>query len=436
MSRATASSVPEPAPQVRRARKVCYVLKRFPRLSETFILNEIRALERFGVELTIVSLLPREPGVQHTSVSEVRAAVRYLPSTSWELLRTAARPHLALMVAEPRRYLATLARAIWLGIRYAHPVGALKNFARGVMVAAHCRDEHVTHVHAHFANTPTRVAFFVSTLTGIPFSFTAHAKDLYLSTQDALIDRLTGAQFAVTCTRYNADHLKRLVPSALWPKIHVVYHGTDLSAFARRPGDLVPNLSVARVDDPPVILSVGRLVPKKGMPTLVAACAWLRDQGLAFRCEIIGSGPLRAELERQIAALSLSDIVRLRGAMTHEAVIQHYNRATLFALAPEIAADGDRDGIPNVLVEAMAAGVPVVSTFISGIPELIESGRTGLLVEPYRPAALGGALAHLLRNEPLRRRLSTAARDLVTRRFECWQSAETIRGLILGSGTP
>jgi glycosyltransferase involved in cell wall biosynthesis len=426
------SRSPESARSPRPARKICYVLKRFPRLSETFILNEIRALERLGVDLTIVSLLPREAGLHHAAVSEVRAPVYYLPPSVWGLLRRVGRHHLALIVASPGRYLRTAMRALWLGIRYLHPAATFKNFTRAVILAARCREEQVTHLHAHFANTPTRVAFFISTLTGIPFSFTAHAKDLYLSTQQALIDRLTGADFVVTCTRYNAEYLKRSVPSTLWPKIHVVYHGVDLSAFFQSTNGSSAHPAV-QTSDTPLILSVGRLVPKKGMPTLVAACGRLRDRGLAFRCQIIGTGPLRADLERQIDRLLLGGIVKLRGAMTHDALIDEYSRATLFALTPEITADGDRDGIPNVLVEAMAAGVPVVSTAISGIPELIEPGRTGVLVEPREPDAVADALEQLLCSEPLRRRLAMAARDRVIGHFECWESAKAIRGLFSGS---
>ncbi len=409
--------------------KVCYVLKRFPRLSETFILNEVRALERLGIELTIVSLLPREEGLHHSTVSEVRAPVHYMPADARGLIRAAIGPHVTIFVAFPIQYLATLGRALWLAIRYRHPSATFKNFIRAVVVAAKCRQEHVRHVHAHFANTPTRVAYFVSTLCGIPFSFTAHAKDLYLSTPDAIQDRVAGAKFVVTCTQYNVEYLKQLVPVEDWKKIHLVYHGADLAEFPGPPG--AAPFSGQRTDGSPIILSVGRLVPKKGMKCLIEACATLRNRGVPFRCRIVGSGPLRNQLQSQIEHLGLADRVVLLGSMTHDTLIGVYGEATVFALVPQIAEDGDRDGIPNVLIEAMAAGLPVVSSTISGIPELIKDGVTGVLVKPNDATAIADAIADLLRNRPAREYVAAAGRRHVMAHFECWHSTRQIQSLLL-----
>jgi glycosyltransferase involved in cell wall biosynthesis len=413
---------------------ICYVLKRFPRLSETFILNEIRALERLGAPLVIVSLLPREAGRHHSTVAEVRARIHYLPVDWLALIRAALRPHLRLIATVPMRYLRTARRALWLAVRYRHPSATFKNFTRAVLVAEICRQEAISHLHAHFANTPTRVAFFVSTLCGIPFSFTAHAKDLFLSTTDAMQDRVTGAKFVLTCTRYNGDYIKSLVPAEHWSKIHVVYHGADLSMFS----DVPDTCGAGRTapDVPPIILSVGRLVPKKGMRCLITACGHLRDRGIAFRCQVVGHGPLRDELHAQIDGLGLGGTVTLLGAMTHDDLVEVYGQATVFALVPQIAEDGDRDGIPNVLVEAMAAGLPVVSTTVSGIPELVEHALTGWLVPPNHPDAVADALEHLLRDEETRQHISIAARRHVTERFECWQSTKAIHALLLEGTQP
>jgi glycosyltransferase involved in cell wall biosynthesis len=410
--------------------KVCYILKRFPRLSETFILNEIRALERLGLELLIVSLLPREAGLQHSAVSEVQARVYYPPAEWLEMFRTALMPHIAVATTSPARYVKAAAKALWLGVRYAHPITTLKSFMRAVFVAARCRRDNIRHLHAHFANAPTKVAYFVSILCNIPFSFTTHAKDLYLSSEDAICDRVGAAKFVLTCTKYNLDYVRGLVPAEHWHKVHLVYHGADLTAFSTYlRGDRPTGLISAEAA--PVILSVGRLVPKKGMRCLISACALLRDRGVAFRCEIVGTGPLRNDLQRQIDDLSLGGKVILLGAMTHDDLVDVYGQATAFALVPQIAENGDRDGIPNVLVEAMAAGLPVVSTSVSGIPELIEDGRTGLLVPPNDPHAAAAALERLLQDSVARRQVSTAAQRQLKERFECWESTKAIHALLL-----
>lgn len=411
------------------SKRVCYILKRFPRLSETFILNEIRALERLGTDLTIVSLLPREEGLHHSTVSEVRAPLRYLPNEWPGLWRAAPSAHGASFAARPGRYVRTAVAALWLAIRHGNPLATLKNFMRGVMVAELCRTGAVAHIHAHFANTPTRVAYFASMLLGIPFSFTAHAKDLYLTSKDAIQDRVSAAKFVLTCTRHNVEYLHGFIPAVDREKIHLVYHGTDLSAFSAYLQGAAAGPEPSN-DDGPIILSVGRLVPKKGMNHLLAACAMLRDRGLVFQCRIVGAGPLKDDLQRQISELGLDRQVKLVGSMTHDELVAYYSKATVFALLPQIEDNGDRDGIPNVLVEAMAAGVPIVSTAVSGIPELIEHDKTGILVEPSDPAAAAAALETLLNDAHARRRIAAKAKLQLTRNFECWESTKAIHTLL------
>ena len=413
----------------RESGRVCYILKRFPRLSETFILNEIRALERLGTDLTIVSLLPRESGRHHSTVTEVRAPIRYLPNEWPGLWRGALRPNLSSLIQSPARYLYTATAALWLATRYGRPIATLKNFMRGVMVADLCRRNNAVHIHAHFANTPTRVAYFASMLLGTPFSFTAHAKDLYLTTKDAIQDRVSAAKFVLTCTKYNVEYMRDFVPIEHWEKIHLVYHGTDLSAFSAYLEEVESTLPQSNSHGP-VILSVGRLVPKKGMNNLLAACALLRDRGLAFQCRIVGTGPLKDGLQKQIDDLDLDHMVKLVGAKTHDELVAYYGQATVFALLPQVEENGDRDGIPNVLVEAMAAGLPIVSTSVSGIPELIEHGRTGFLVQPSDPAAAAAALERLLNDDEIRQRISKTAKSQLTRNFECWESTKAIHNLL------
>ena len=407
-----------------------YILKRFPRLSETFILNEIRALERLGAHLAIFSLLPREATPQHPTVSEVRARVNYLPAGWRQALWGFAKAHLVVAFTTPLRYLTTIGLALSSAVRHGHPIGACKHFLRAPFVALACRKQGIRHLHAHFANAPTSVARLVSVLCDLPYSFTAHAKDLYLTPKSILLRRISSAKFVLTCTRYNLVYLRDFVPREQWHKLHLVYHGIELSAFSSQghdPGGPAPGTP----DEAPIILSVGRLVPKKGMQDLILACDMLSKRGARFRCLIVGDGPLRTELQRRIEALGLSGVVTMLGAMAHDRLIELYGRATLFALVPQITEDGDRDGIPNVLIEAMAAGVAVVSTSVSGIPELIEHGHTGLLVQPRDPEAVAAALDSLLCDAASRRRLASAARDQLRGRFECWESTKALHRLLV-----
>jgi glycosyltransferase involved in cell wall biosynthesis len=413
----------------------CYLLKRFPRLSETFILNEIRALERLGTRLAIISLLARPNDRQHAAVAEVRAPVEYLPDTWWRLIAAAAKAHGRVLRAAGLGYFKAAGWAFWIILRFGHPLATFKRFLRAILVADSCVSQNIRHIHAHFANTPTSVAHLVNIMCGIKFSFTTHAKDLYLTDKTAIEQRVEAAEFVLTCTRYNLDYLKSFVPRADWEKLRVVYHGIDLAAFATYFGRDSGARAAAQTDVP-TILSVGRLVPKKGMRDLVAACGQLRDRGIVFRCDIVGEGPLKDELERQIAALDLSGTVSLLGAMTHDHLIDVYGQATLFVLAPQITESGDRDGIPNVLVEAMAAGLPVVSTTVSGIPELVEHGRTGILVQPGDPAALAAAIAGLLPDASARNAFAAAAQCQLKERFECWESTKAIHSLLTASSAP
>lgn len=399
---------------------VAYIMKRYPRLTETFILNEIRAMERLGADLRIFSLLPPEPPPHHPMVAEVRAPVRAVPMAgAWvDLLRA----HAAAIRAAPLRYAGAFGRAAWWSVQSPTPLSVWKQFTRAGFVATACRRDGIRHIHAHFANAPAAVARFASLMSGIPFSFTAHAKDLYLTPKEVISRRARAASFVATCTGYNAQYLRDLLGTAESHKINLVYHGIDLTHFSARAA-----IGAAPM---PLILSVGRLVPKKGHDDLIEACALLRDAGVAFRCMIVGAGPLHAELSALIERHDLAGTVTLEGAMTHAALIDLYRHATLFALAPRIADDGDRDGIPNVIAEAMAIGVPVVSTDVSGIPEVVRDGETGLLVPPRDARALADAMGRLLADLDQAEALATAARALLERDFDLWTTTTRLHGLM------
>jgi glycosyltransferase involved in cell wall biosynthesis len=268
-------------------------------------------------------------------------------------------------------------------------------------------------------------------MTGISFSFTAHAKDLYLTPKRIVRRRSRAATFVATCTGYNARYLRDLIGTDERKKIQLVYHGIDLSMFAAQD---IPSGAAPAAESAYRLLSVGRLVPKKGHEHLIAACAKLRDAGYEIRCRIVGGGPLQADLTAQIARLRLENVVSLEGSMTHAELIGLYRQADLFALAPRITDDGDRDGIPNVIAEAIAAGVPVVSTDVSGIPELVRHERTGLLVPPNDSTALATAIARLIASPELANSLAASARTLLEEDFDLLKTTVQLHDLMRCAG--
>jgi len=299
----------------------------------------------------------------------------------------------------------------------------VKRFVQaGYLVERHLRHEPAGHLHAHFAHGPCTTALFASELTGTPFSFTAHAKDIFVQEEDFLRTKLARARFAVTCTAFNRERLAEVCGAA---RLHCIYHGVDLRRFSAR--------REAPRGAPPRILSVGRLVPKKGFPTLLRALARLAERGVAFQGTLIGSGPQRAELEALLRELGLGGRVELLGPMTQDELLGHYAVADCVALACQVQDDGDRDGIPNVLVEAAALGVPVVSTRISGIPELVLDGETGLLVPPGDVGALADALERVLRDRAFADSLARAGRARVEELYDLERNTARLGSIFRGA---
>lgn len=402
--------------------RIAYLLKRFPRLSETFILHEILELERQGIDLTLYSLLDPAEESQHPAVREVRASVHYFPVSAWAMLWRGLLPHLRFARRSPRRYLA----AVQFALHHQQWRASLKHFWRAGYLAQQLADAQISHLHAHFAHGPASVAQFVHLLTGLPYSFTAHAKDIYTSPMTSLSNKLGSARFVVTCTGFNRGYLAGLVPAAVQGKIHTLYHGVDLRRFAP---------SARQAGETPLLLSAGRLVAKKGFPVLLDACKMLVQRGVPFQCQIVGQGEMRADLQGQIERLALQQHVQLVGAMTQDGLIEMYRRAAVFALPSVVLENGDRDGIPNVLVEAMSMGVPVVSTDISGIPELVHDGVTGRLVPPHDAAALADALQDLLENPSHAAALAANGQRFVAEQFDLRACAARLRRLLTTPGT-
>ncbi len=423
---------------VAKPRALGMVLKGYPRVSETFISNEIRLLEEQGYRIHIFSMRPPREQYSNASVKRIRAGVTYLPEYLLAGLPALLWRNILLFPRMPLRYL----RGVGLLLsRFRHAPKKhtwLKHFLQAGYLVHLVRTDpetpDITHFHAHFAHTPSSVAMYAALLHGVDFSFTAHAKDIYTQHPAPLARKLTMARFVVTCTRYNQRHLQELAAAAGRPvHVHCVYHGIDLSLFSMngRPQD-------GNTAPPYALLTVARFVEKKGLPRVLQALAILNRQGLDFRYTLIGGGEQREQLQGLVQELGLTDRVHLLGSIPQEEVLEHYRRADLFVMGCRIAPDGDRDGIPNVIAESMAMGVPVVATDVSGIPELVEHERTGLLAPTDDPEALPQALAlairRMLEDQDLRARVIPQAREKVRAVFDNTQLIQDLAAIYRREG--
>jgi glycosyltransferase involved in cell wall biosynthesis len=424
--------------------EIGYVLMGFPRLSETFITHEIHLLESLGMELRLFAVKHGDMDKVHDVVARIRAPLTYLPGVTslsgtnifawlWRNLPKYAKQHRRMFMARPGIYLGTLGSALAMSLRYRKSWRAplrkvfIKEFLQAGHIAAQIIEAGtVRHLHGHFCHGATTITWFVSRLTGIPFSFTAHAKDIYQTDQnpgDLLARKLDAARFVATCTGANTTHLAQRFPSC--EHVHTVYHGLDTDYFAPPP-------SGRNSGGIPLILAVGRFVEKKGFADLVDACALLKSAGVAFRCLMIGEkGDQSESIRDKIHELGLDAVVTMQGPVTHDDLRRTYHQSAIFTLPCLVAADGDRDGIPNVLAEAMATGLVVVSTAVSGIPELVRDRIDGLMVPERNPQALAAALRQLLQDDALRLRLGAAARERVCQVFDSGKTTLELKALFL-----
>jgi len=388
----------------------------WPKLSETFILEEILGLERKGMALRLYALDAPTDAVAHDAVARVRAPLQRIPAAAGRYA-TLVR-HARIAAAGPIGYLRALALALRRGDT------GWRDFVRAGWLAAQLRDDGVAHLHVHFISGPADLAQLAAAMAAIPFSISAHAKDIYLSRPLDLRRKLQAARFTVTCTEANRCALAAIAPRA---PIRLMYHGVDRQVFhpCRR--------SAAAAQELPLLLAVGRLRAKKGLDTLVEACRLLHARGRPVRCEIVGYGEEHDALARRIADAGLAGQVRLAGKLPREQVLERYARAAVFVQPSRIAADGDRDGIPNVLLEAMAMGLPVVATRVSGIPELVRDGSNGLLVEPDAAPALADAIERLLRAPAQAAAFGQAARATVAGAFDNDANLRTLLQLLATS---
>ncbi|RWU02336.1 colanic acid biosynthesis glycosyltransferase WcaL [Pseudodesulfovibrio sp. S3] len=398
------------------------VLKGYPRISETFISNEIRLLEKMGFNIHIYSMRAPRENFSHDSIKEIKAGVTYLPSSMFFGLPALLWHNIRLFMRMPKRYcqcLKLMKKRFALAPKKHTWVKHM--LQAGYIMQKSVIDDGVDlgHMHGHFAHTPTTVTMYAAFLADVPFSFTAHAKDIYTQDPRRIRDKVERARFVVTCTRYNEKHLREHVANG--NPIHCVYHGINLDLFS-------PNGRDPKAKPPYHILTVARFVEKKGLDTVLHALAKLRADGLDFRYTLVGEGKAKfnRKIEKLIKSLGLDDITTLPGTITHDEVIELLGSAHCFTLGCREARDGDRDGIPNVVAEAMATGVPVAATEVSGVPELVTHEQTGLLCPSNDPDALADILRRILTDNHLREKIIPAA---VERAHQVFNNKKLIRDL-------
>ena len=401
---------------------IACIAQEFPYLTETFVYREVIALRQHGVRVVTLSN-------HRASIDELPAEARDMVASTYYILPVnilkLLAAHLYFILRRPRAYFPTLMLIftetsrkpdIWLQ--------NIKHFVGAVYLAYQIRDQHITHIHAHFSTNPASFALYISTLFGIGFSFTVHN---YIFWKRLLLNsKLKRADFIACISEYSRDALLGYAPEAdrekISPKLHIVHCGVNPQDF--------------HIDDPvrhtpPVILCAAQFEARKGMPYLIEACHVLKKRGVDVQCILAGDGRQYEELAALIKKLELDDRVRLIGAYFQDQMTDLFRQADLFVLPCIITDSGDRDGIPVVLMEAMAAGIPVISTRVSGIPELIDHMQNGILVEQRDPEALADAITLLLNDEALYATFREQARRKIQQAFDLHTSADLLIRLLL-----
>jgi glycosyltransferase involved in cell wall biosynthesis len=413
-----AEAAGEPASDAH-GRTIGIVLKGYPRLSETFIAQELLALEQRGLSLALYSLRRSTDRASHAVHAEIRAPVTYLPEYLHDDLRRVWR---AWRTARRLPGYRAARRTWWRDLLRDPTRNRARRFGQALVLASELPAD-VTHLHAHFLHTPASVARYAAMLRGIGWSCSAHAKDIWTTPEWEKREKLATCAWTATCTAINAEHLRRLSPSA--DRVHLVYHGIDARRFPAAPQSAFVDADGRDPAAPVRLLAVGRAVDKKGFDDLLHALARL-PRDVHWRLVHIGDGPLLSALRTLAQTLGIADRVQWRGPQTHATVLDAYRNADIFVLPCRVSDDGDRDGLPNVLLEAQSQRVACVSTTVSGVPELIVDKMTGILVSPRAPAALADALSAMIRDPALRQRLSAAGFARTTSQFSLDAGADRL----------
>jgi colanic acid/amylovoran biosynthesis glycosyltransferase len=403
-----------------RAPVVAYTMSRFPKLTETFILDELVAVDRLGLKVELFPLLRERTDLVHDDARPWVRRAHYLPFLSLAILRS----NLAVLARHPRTYLGTLGAMIRGTIRSPNfLLGGIGIFPKVVHASQRMRSLGVSHVHCHFATHPALAGFLIQRLVGIPYSFTAHGSDLHVD-RTMLCQKIAEAAFAVTISESNARVIEATCGGPP-PNLHVIHSGIDGRVFHP-----VPHPRAMR----PVITCVGSLIEVKGQRHLIGALGILRERAVDARVRFVGDGPDRPKLEAQVAALGLSEHVEFLGPRPRSEVVALLGQTDILAAPSVPTAGGKREGLPVVIIEAMASGVPIVASHLSGIPEIVEDGVTGLTVPPGDEAALADALARLLAGPDEAARLAEAGLARVAASFDLDANARQLISLFTASG--
>ena len=411
----TALATPPRAEAQRRA--IALGLSRFPTVTETFILREFEELERQGQPVRLVPMIKESPPVIHDAAKPWIDRALYTRFLSLPILAA----NLRTFLRRPVRYVTMLARLVAGTLRAPRTLAAtLAIFPKSVYLARQLEREGIGHIHVHYASSPATMALIIAAFSRLTFSFTVHAFDIQVD-RSLLRWKIGEARFVRSISDYNKRFLEGLYPTESRGKIHVVHVGirpeTYAAGAAKPPAAGVPR-----------ILCVAAHKPYKGLPYLIEACRILRDEGLEFRCDLLGHGPMREQLEAQIRERGLEAHVRLLGAKREDEVATMMSEATLFVLPSIVDPEtGMMEGIPVSLMEAMASGRAVVSTTTAGIPELVESGLSGVLVPPMDPKALAGAMRSLLTDGELARSMGLRGQEKVKRDFNLYDCVAQLR---------
>jgi glycosyltransferase involved in cell wall biosynthesis len=399
--------------------RVAYVVKRYPRYSETFVVTEILAHEAAGLEIEIFSLYPPNDDHYQDAIARVRAPVKYLYPPGISSTPDPVTPD-AIRAADLWQAIGESAPVLpgfWSALEKARGAQAFDVY-QAVLLAREVRLRGIEHVHAHFASAATTVARLAAGFAGVPYTFTAHAKDIFHQSvsADELQRKITDAAAVITVSDYNSSYLRQN-DGGSHDKVQRVYNGLALEQFLFESPD----------ERPRVVISVGRLVEKKGLSDLVEACAILAARGCEFSCQIVGTGPQEQQIRTQIYGLGLHERVKLVGPRPQGEVIKLVQQAAVVAAPYVVGSDGNRDGLPTALLEAMALGTPCVATDVTGVPEAVRHEETGLIVPQHDPRALANSIERLLDDRALRVRLAARARELVEAEFDICRNSARLR---------
>jgi glycosyltransferase involved in cell wall biosynthesis len=398
--------------------RIAYMLSRFPSIYETFVLNEMVWMRKQGIDVHIFSTMSPKSGPVHHRARQMMDAVTYSPLLSWLVVKT----NLFFFFHQPVTYLRTLfwvIRATCSSPWYMAYVLVL--FPKSVLFAGLIQSLGIQHVHAHFVWTQQIAALIASRFLDLTNSVTVHAFELYTQKRTVVRSQLEAADHIITISEHNRQYIADLCRNKSDDDVTVIHLGVDLEQFSPNPAR--PRGATIQ------LLSVGNYIEKKGHKYLIEACDILAQRGFDFRCHIVGEGPNRPELEASIAKYRLNARVKLTGALDQRQVCQLYRHSDIFALACVVARNGDRDGMPTALIEAMASGIPVITTPVTGIPELVKDGETGFLVPQHDATALADTLQKMINDAELRTRMGEKARQRAVEGFAIQRNASDLISL-------